>query len=212
MLDSTIAGPSTSARMCGRRDCRRDALIRAYLPTCRRAFHVKRRVRSVTRARESCSQRDRASSVSRETDAPSSGPAVRASRPVRRCPTATGTRPLHVKRPDSTHADRTVAFVARNRGPWDTSPRGRRRSTVTRGTVRAGATLGQSAEDRLAPMTLLLAAVGATVTALLELSVGPYLRIGTAQPHLVLVARDRRHGGDRPRGRAGLGLRWGPRA
>ena len=36
-------------------------------------------------------------------------------------------------------------------------------------------------------MTLLLAAVGATVTALLELSVGPYLRIGTAEPHLVLV-------------------------
>ncbi len=36
-------------------------------------------------------------------------------------------------------------------------------------------------------MTLLLAAVGATVTALLELSVGPYLRVGTAQPHLVLV-------------------------
>jgi rod shape-determining protein MreD len=36
-------------------------------------------------------------------------------------------------------------------------------------------------------MTLLLAAVGATVTALLELSVGPYLRVGTSQPHLVLV-------------------------
>ena len=36
-------------------------------------------------------------------------------------------------------------------------------------------------------MTLLLAAVGATVMALLELTVGPYLRVGTAQPHLVLV-------------------------
>jgi len=36
-------------------------------------------------------------------------------------------------------------------------------------------------------MTLLLAAVGATLTALLELTVGPYLRIGTAQPHFVLV-------------------------
>jgi rod shape-determining protein MreD len=36
-------------------------------------------------------------------------------------------------------------------------------------------------------MTLLLAAVGATVMALLELTVGPYLRFGTAQPHLVLV-------------------------
>ena len=36
-------------------------------------------------------------------------------------------------------------------------------------------------------MTLLLAAVGATVAALFELTVGPYLRVGTAQPHLVLV-------------------------
>ena len=36
-------------------------------------------------------------------------------------------------------------------------------------------------------MTLLLAAVGATVTALLELSVGPYLRVESTQPHLVLV-------------------------
>jgi rod shape-determining protein MreD len=36
-------------------------------------------------------------------------------------------------------------------------------------------------------MTLLLAAVGATVTALLELSAGPYLRVDTSQPHLVLV-------------------------
>jgi rod shape-determining protein MreD len=36
-------------------------------------------------------------------------------------------------------------------------------------------------------MTLLLAAVGATVAALFELTVGPYLRIGDAQPHFVLV-------------------------
>lgn len=36
-------------------------------------------------------------------------------------------------------------------------------------------------------MTLLFAAVGATVTALLELSVGPYLRVATSQPHLVLI-------------------------
>jgi len=36
-------------------------------------------------------------------------------------------------------------------------------------------------------MTLLLAAVGATLMALLELTVGPYLRVETAQPHLVLV-------------------------
>ena len=36
-------------------------------------------------------------------------------------------------------------------------------------------------------MTPLLAAVGATVTALLELSVGPYIRVASAQPHLVLI-------------------------
>ncbi len=36
-------------------------------------------------------------------------------------------------------------------------------------------------------MTLLLAAVGATVTALLELTIGPYLRVGIAEPQLVLV-------------------------
>ena len=36
-------------------------------------------------------------------------------------------------------------------------------------------------------MTLLLAAVGATGAALFELTVGPYLRIGDAQPHFVLV-------------------------
>jgi len=36
-------------------------------------------------------------------------------------------------------------------------------------------------------MTLLLAAVGAVVTALIELTVTPYLTIGTAHPHPVLV-------------------------
>ena len=36
-------------------------------------------------------------------------------------------------------------------------------------------------------MSLLLAAVGAVVTALIELTVTPYLRIGSAQPHPVLV-------------------------
>ncbi len=36
-------------------------------------------------------------------------------------------------------------------------------------------------------MTLLLAAVGAVLTALLELSVGPYLRIGDASLHPVLI-------------------------
>ena len=36
-------------------------------------------------------------------------------------------------------------------------------------------------------MTLLLAAVGATGAALFELTVGPYLKIGGAQPHFVFV-------------------------
>lgn len=36
-------------------------------------------------------------------------------------------------------------------------------------------------------MSLLLAAVGATAAALLEVTVGSYLRVGTAQPHVVLV-------------------------
>jgi rod shape-determining protein MreD len=36
-------------------------------------------------------------------------------------------------------------------------------------------------------MSLLVAAIGATVTAIFELTVGPYLRVGDAQPHFVLV-------------------------
>ena len=36
-------------------------------------------------------------------------------------------------------------------------------------------------------MTLLLAAVGATVAALFEVTVTTYLRVADAQPHLVLV-------------------------
>ena len=46
---------------------------------------------------------------------------------------------------------------------------------------------GRSAEETTRPMTLLLAAVGAVVTALVELTVIPYLRIGSAHPHPVLV-------------------------
>ena len=36
-------------------------------------------------------------------------------------------------------------------------------------------------------MSLFVAAIGATVTAIVELTVGPYIRVGNAQPHLVLV-------------------------
>jgi len=46
---------------------------------------------------------------------------------------------------------------------------------------------GRSAEETTQPMTLLLAAVGAVVTALVELTVIQYLQIGSAHPHPVLV-------------------------
>jgi rod shape-determining protein MreD len=36
-------------------------------------------------------------------------------------------------------------------------------------------------------MSLFVAAIGATVTAIVELTVGPYVRVGDAQPHLVFV-------------------------
>lgn len=36
-------------------------------------------------------------------------------------------------------------------------------------------------------MSLLVAAIAATVTAILELTVSPYVRVGDAQPHLVFV-------------------------
>jgi len=36
-------------------------------------------------------------------------------------------------------------------------------------------------------MSLFVAALGATVTAIVELTVGPYIRVGDAQPHLVFV-------------------------
>jgi rod shape-determining protein MreD len=36
-------------------------------------------------------------------------------------------------------------------------------------------------------MSLFVAAIGATVTAIFELTVAPYLRVGNAQPHLILI-------------------------
>jgi rod shape-determining protein MreD len=36
-------------------------------------------------------------------------------------------------------------------------------------------------------MSLFVAAIGATVTAIFELTVGPYLQVGNAQPHLVFI-------------------------
>ncbi len=60
-------------------------------------------------------------------------------------------------------------------------------------------------------MTLLLAAVGATVTALLELSLGPYLRVANAEPQLVLVVGIVVTLALESRSRARLGLRRRPR-
>ena len=54
-------------------------------------------------------------------------------------------------------------------------------------------------------MTLLLAAVGATVAALLELTVGRIPPVGGAQPHLVLVLGRRRHDRGRSRRRISSG-------
>ncbi len=49
------------------------------------------------------------------------------------------------------------------------------------------ATLGLLAEDRTLPMSYLLAAIGATVAALLELAVVPHLGVDGAHPHPVFV-------------------------
>ncbi len=81
-----------------------------------------------------------------------------------------------------------VRVVAGSGTPWDTSRQTSPPDRSCRGAGQGGrATFGRFAEEFTRFMTLLLAAVGAVVTALLELSVGPYLRIGDAQPHLVLV-------------------------
>src|SRR6476661_6128067 len=70
-----------------------------------------------------------------------------------------------------------MGYFAARSPPFDRHSRGRA----------GGCDLRPSRRGFTHPMTLLLAAVGATVTALLELTVGPYLRFGIAQPHLVLV-------------------------
>src|SRR3954469_10081436 len=68
--------------------------------------------------------------------------------------------------------------------PWDTSAerhRRRRSSGVTRDWARAGS----RGSDR--HMTMLVAAIAATVSAIVESTITPYLRIGNAQPHLLFV-------------------------
>jgi hypothetical protein len=91
------------------------------------------------------------------------------------------------------------AAVAAFRRPWDTA----RQTSPPFGRLeepgRGRATFGRFAEESTRSMTLLLAAVGAVVTALLELTVGPYLRIGTRNPPRcsVLACRDDRVGSKR---------------
>src|SRR4051794_21341754 len=68
--------------------------------------------------------------------------------------------------------------------PWDTGAerhRRRRSSGVTRDWARAGS----RGSDR--HMTMLVAAIAATVSAIVESTITPYLRIGNAQPHLLFV-------------------------
>ena len=83
-------------------------------------------------------------------------------------------------------------------------------SIVSRSRAGRARPFGRFAEDSTLPMTLLLAAVGAVVTALLELTVGPYLRIGDATPEPGTRLRSRRDDRGRSGCRPGLGLRRRP--
>src|SRR4026209_1541979 len=75
--------------------------------------------------------------------------------------------------------------VAASGGPWDTPPRRRQRPERHAHEQRRARPWpicrGSSA------MSLFVAEIGATVTAIVELTVGPYIRVGDAQPHLVFV-------------------------
>jgi len=79
-----------------------------------------------------------------------------------------------------------VEVVARPRGPWDTAP-GRGRAVRVEGAPIPSFDTRPAAEDTAAEMSHLLAAVGATAAALVELSLVPYLGVGGAHPHPVLV-------------------------
>ncbi len=89
-------------------------------------------------------------------------------------------------RPSARSLAETV--VARLWKPWDTAERTQpgRPSEVIAVACRP-ATPGLYAEDRRRLMIQLFAAIGATVAAIVELSLVPYLRIGDAHPHPVLV-------------------------
>jgi rod shape-determining protein MreD len=65
------------------------------------------------------------------------------------------------------------------------SARHRRRTVVGNGSTEPGAR-PWACRGSIA-MTLLVAAIAATVAAIVELTITPYLRVGDAQPHLVFV-------------------------
>src|SRR5919109_2560697 len=76
--------------------------------------------------------------------------------------------------------------VAHSGMPWDTAPDAAA-ATVVAGARTPGARPWPDRRGSTAFMSLLLAAVGAIVAGLLELTIGSYVRIGDAQPHFVLV-------------------------
>src|SRR4029077_1130282 len=93
-----------------------------------------------------------------------------------------GARSLHLR---SSSPKRVIAGLLH---PWDTSARTRPgRPFVVYAVPAPPSTPGRHAEDRRRLMTQLFAAIGATAAALIELSLVPYLRIGDAHPHPVLV-------------------------
>ena len=83
--------------------------------------------------------------------------------------------------------------------PWDTPPDVAAADRSSRDTCGAGRDPGQSAEDRSA-MTLLLAAIGATVTAIVELTVGH--TCGWAMPSRISSSSLRSSGRSRSASRA----------
>ena len=166
IVDSTIAGRFDLGRRRDRVYRRRHASRTCASRRLRyRWFHV-------NRARLAC--RPRLAGVSRETSpsAPASSHVNGVGRPHGR---SAPVGPGPIGRP----------FRCRDRRPWDTPPRRRRRSTVTRGTVRAGATLairrGSTRHD-LAPRRGRRDGDGLAGTDRRPVPAGR-----SAQPHLVLV-------------------------
>jgi rod shape-determining protein MreD len=77
---------------------------------------------------------------------------------------------------------RTRSAIAASDDAWDTPPRRDHRPSLQLGPSQAG-----RAPRIDCFMSLLLAAVGATVAALIETTIVPYVEVGQAHPHPVLV-------------------------